>query len=280
MERPGELGEFLRHCRLRVDPAGVGITIRGGRRLTGLRREEVSAMSGVGTTWYARLEQGRAGNVSVDVLDALARVLQLSPAEHQHLRSLGGHPPPLRGARAVPPSIDRLLTALEPAPAFAMDAQWNITAWNHAHSATLIDLHAVRVEDRNLLQIVFDNAGVRSLMADWQTEARTLVGEYRLDIAEHRSSPEHLERVRRLSAEHPDFSRWWDEHHVATFEPRVRHFSHPVHGAFALEHQRLQLASEPGVRVVAYLPVHVEDAAEDAAVVDTVEPVAVDAVTG
>ncbi len=263
MDRARELGEFLRHRRSRLTPEAAGITARGTRRTTGLRREEVSALSGVGATWYTRLEQGRADNVSVDVLDALARVLQLTPAERTHLAGLAGHPAPPSPTPATPPPIDRLLAALEPAPAFAMDHQWDIVAWNAAHGDQLVDLGAVAPPDRNLLVLVFTNPQVRTLMADWDTEARVLVGEYRIDLTPHRDSPAHQARVARLIEANDDFRRWWDDHHVATFQPRTRHFDHPARGRFSLEHQRLQLASEPSIRIVAYLPTAEHGAAAD-----------------
>ncbi len=49
-------------------------------------------LAGVSVSWYTWLEQGRSINVSLDVLEALARVLRLDDAEHAHLLALAGHP--------------------------------------------------------------------------------------------------------------------------------------------------------------------------------------------
>ncbi len=62
------------------------------RRTPGLRREEVAQLAGVGVTWYSWLEQGRPINASVQVLDAVARVLQLDVTEREHLYRLAGIP--------------------------------------------------------------------------------------------------------------------------------------------------------------------------------------------
>ena len=62
------------------------------RRTPGLRREEVAQLAGVGVTWYTWLEQGRPINASVQVLDAVARVLQLDATEREHLYRLAGIP--------------------------------------------------------------------------------------------------------------------------------------------------------------------------------------------
>ena len=63
--RQDELSEFLKSRRARLAPADVGLpAARNGRRVTGLRREELAMLAGVSPDYYARLEQGRAANVS------------------------------------------------------------------------------------------------------------------------------------------------------------------------------------------------------------------------
>ncbi|CAM5714736.1 helix-turn-helix transcriptional regulator [Streptomyces griseorubiginosus] len=71
------LGAFLRARRELVRPEDVGIPARGLRRVPGLRREEVALLAGVSAQYYLRLEQGRDRHPSVQVLEALAGVLQL-----------------------------------------------------------------------------------------------------------------------------------------------------------------------------------------------------------
>jgi hypothetical protein len=77
------LGAFLRAMRSRTKPGSVGISSVGQRRVSGLRREEVAQLAGVGVAWYTWLEQGRDVNVSSDVLERLQAALALSPAERE-----------------------------------------------------------------------------------------------------------------------------------------------------------------------------------------------------
>src|SRR5688500_12248072 len=95
--RSSEIREFLRSRRSRLTPEDVGMPASGGRRTPGLRREEVAVLAGVGVSWYTWLEQGREINVSAGVLDAIARVLRLDPAEREHLYLLSGLNPPQPG---------------------------------------------------------------------------------------------------------------------------------------------------------------------------------------
>src|SRR4051794_13891149 len=76
-----ELSDFLKTRRARLTPADAGLPAGEGRRIRGLRREEVAALAGVGLTWYTWLEQGREIRVSTAFLENLARSLKLTAAE-------------------------------------------------------------------------------------------------------------------------------------------------------------------------------------------------------
>jgi transcriptional regulator with XRE-family HTH domain len=67
MRSSDELGALLRHWRERVTPDEVGLIAGPGRRVPGLRREEVARLAGVSTDYLAQLEQGRSGMPSVQV---------------------------------------------------------------------------------------------------------------------------------------------------------------------------------------------------------------------
>jgi transcriptional regulator with XRE-family HTH domain len=71
------IGDYLRARRELVQPASVGLPVNGVRRVAGLRREEVALLAGISCDYYLRLEQGRDRNPSMQVLEAVARVLQL-----------------------------------------------------------------------------------------------------------------------------------------------------------------------------------------------------------
>src|SRR5688572_17291465 len=117
---PNLLGEFLRARRELVSPTQAGVPVFGVRRVPGLRRAEVAMLSGISVEYYLRLEQGRDRNPSVQVLESIARVLQLDENSTSHLLSLAATKPrrPRRARReSVPPSITTLLTTL-PLPAF------------------------------------------------------------------------------------------------------------------------------------------------------------------
>src|SRR5215471_9018122 len=117
--RREELADFLRHRREALKPEDLGLPNGGRRRTPGLRREEVAQLAGVGATWYTWLEQGRDVRASLDVLEALARALQLSQAERTHLILLGRGeqaPPCTNPSERVSPTLRRLIENLGPNP--------------------------------------------------------------------------------------------------------------------------------------------------------------------
>src|ERR1700757_2520359 len=77
--RRAELADFLRQRRASLKPEDVGLPGGGRRRTPGLRREEVAQLAGVGATCYTWLEQGRDVRASLDVVEAIAAALRLTP---------------------------------------------------------------------------------------------------------------------------------------------------------------------------------------------------------
>src|SRR3954466_8174184 len=89
LDRRAELSEFLRTRRARLKPEDVGLPDFGRhRRGPGVRPEELAQLGGGAGGDYTRLEQGNGRHVSAEVLEAIARALRLSDAEHAHLTHL------------------------------------------------------------------------------------------------------------------------------------------------------------------------------------------------
>ncbi|WP_324273157.1 helix-turn-helix transcriptional regulator [Blastococcus brunescens] len=89
MDNRADIRDFLTSRRARITPEQAGLLPGGGRRrVAGLRREEVAVLAGVSTDWYTRLEKGHISGVSEDVLEAVARALQLDEAERTYLFDL------------------------------------------------------------------------------------------------------------------------------------------------------------------------------------------------
>lgn len=257
--RRAELGDFLRARRQQLDRAEFGLPPVGRRRITGLRREEVSYLSGVSVTWYTWLEQGRNIQPSRQVLDSVARTLRLSAAEHSYVLSLVGYSAPQpSGAPEVevaPAHVQRLLDALAGYPAYAIAPDWQISGWNAAYAALYPNVATVAAADRNLLWLVFTDPYVRELLPDWDVDSGRFLAEFRAEAGSRLGEPNYVNLIRRLSDASKAFRAGWKSHDIQGFASRERIFHHPRVGELHLEHHRLAPSDHPDLHLVIYTPV-------------------------
>jgi len=264
MTRRDELAAFLRARRDALAPTDVGLPIGRSRRTKGLRREEIAMLAGVSVTWYTWLEQGRPINASVDVLAALARALRLDDAERHHLLALATRAPlePIENVEHAPDALVRLITSMEPAPAYVLGPKWDFLAWNRAQSLLYPPIDRLSEKERNLLWVVFAEPNARRLLADWPDQARRILAEFRSGTAAVRNDPQLVELVDRLMVTSPEFAEWWPQLDVAQFQTRLRRYAHPRAGNLVFEYQQLTPSEWPGLRVVCQLPVPGDDSAQ------------------
>ncbi len=148
---------MLRAWRDRLSPADVGLRTSDPRRAAGLRREELAALAGLSVDYVVRLEQGRARRPSAQVASSLARSLQLSESERDHLFVLGGLLPPSPGEvpAHIPPSVQRLLARLGEIPLAVFTASWDLLSWSPLWVALLGEPHQPGRGRPNLLRAHF-----------------------------------------------------------------------------------------------------------------------------
>jgi transcriptional regulator with XRE-family HTH domain len=260
----GELAAFLRARRNALTPAEVGLPAGRSRRTPGLRREEIAMLAGVSVTWYTWLEQGRRINVSTDVLEALARALRLDDAERQHLLTLAVRAPAAHAddVADAPDALVRLITSMEPAPAYVLGPRWEFLAWNRPQARLYPVIERLDDVERNLLWAMFAEPSVRPLLDDWPAQARRILAEFRAGTAALRDDPQVATLVDRLRAASPEFADWWPQLDVAQFQTRLRRYHHPRAGELVFEYQQLTPSEWPSLRVVCQLPLPGDDSAE------------------
>ncbi|WP_146240306.1 helix-turn-helix transcriptional regulator [Curtobacterium sp. MCSS17_008] len=140
-----DLGAYLRARRDRLRPEDHGFETGRGRRVRGLRRQEVAQLAGISADYYLRLEQGKDRRPSAQVLASLARTFGLDADGREHLFRLAGqvgprpHPPVSPGAgtdggpEAVRgPSVDlaSMLSSWSTIPAYVVDRHHDLVAVN------------------------------------------------------------------------------------------------------------------------------------------------------
>ncbi len=254
--RRHELAAFLRHRREHIAPEQVGLPRGRRRRTPGLRREEVAHLSAVGVTWYTWLEQARDIQVSVQVLDALARALLLDGGERAHLFQLAGaiDPTPATTCPSVTPALRTVLEGLEPIPACVQNSRYDILAYNRTYGLLLCDLDAVPPEDRNCLVLSYTHDEWRSSIVHLEETQRLMAARFRAAMAGHLAEPAWKMLLKRLRTESPDFREAWDRHEVVAHRTKRKEFLNRYVGRVAVDHTDLWLSPEVGPRMVTYVP--------------------------
>ena len=248
-----ELGEFLKSRRARLQPEDVGFRSGRGRRVEGLRREEVAALASVSVDYIKRLEAGRI-RPSDAVLDSLARALQLDAVERTHLFVLAGRAAanevdPLKDVR---PGLVRLLAAVEPLPAFVVGPWLDLLAWNPTASALFCRLERRPPEDRNMARLIFLDPEIRKLFCTDDWNGAGLVAALRVRYERSRSDPRGEALISELTERSRLFRRLWDEHGVVKRMSGRKTFNHPEVGMIELDWDRLTVPGAGGQVLMVY----------------------------
>lgn len=129
-----DFGVAVRHLRESTTPEALGLPV-GGRRVPGLRREELGELAGMSADYVRRLEQGRS-HPSAGVVRAIARALRVGRADYERLSALAGY---AAADGQVPtelgPGAARLLERFPDTPMLVTDAAMNMVAVNSAFLA-------------------------------------------------------------------------------------------------------------------------------------------------
>ena len=260
--RRQELSDFLRNRRGRIAPADVGLPETNRRRTPGLRREEVAQLAGVSATWYTWLEQKRPIGVSSGVLDSLARVLRLDPAERMQLFQLALRQPVLESPstrETVSPLIRRLLDQTDPVPAFVIGRRWDVLAWNRAALAFFFDFEQVPSNERNTLWLIFTSSTLRSLLVDWRSRGQDTVARFRADYGRHAGDAHFVQLVERLKSVSPEFAEWWPRHDILPMTEGRNAYDHPQVGRMIVEHTTFSVIDNPELRLIVFLATAASD---------------------
>jgi transcriptional regulator with XRE-family HTH domain len=221
----------------------------------GLRREELAQLAGVSVDYYVRLEQGRAGQPSEGVLDAIARALRLDDAERAHVYDLSR---PVRRRRRelrlerVRPGLKRLIDALDGVPVMLTGRRMDVLAWNRLAAALLVDWGALPREQRNAARHVFLDDSARELYADWEEGARATVAYLRLVAGRHPDDAGLAELIGELSMKSEDFRRWWADHDVHEKTHGTKRLVHPIVGELTVSYESLTLPGDSDQVLVTY----------------------------
>lgn len=230
-----------------VGKAATPPRLAGRRRVAGLRREELARLAGISEPYLVRLEQGVDRHPSPQVLNSLARALELDADAAAHLFTLAGPgpvPPPSR--TEVAEDVHRLLDAWADRPAYVRDRCFDVLAANKRARA----LAPMCEPGRNLARSVFLDPESRRLFPDWAEVAAQTAAALRAEADP--GDPRTARLVAELERDDEEFRRLWARHEARPARDELKRFAHPVVGGLALRRQALTVGGAEQQVIVVY----------------------------
>jgi transcriptional regulator with XRE-family HTH domain len=258
MDSSSEISSFLASRRAKLSPESAGVPVYGGvRRVPGLRREEVAHLAGVSTDYYARLERGKIGGASREVLDAIARALQLDADERDHLFALVRVTQRRRPQRTtsnrttVRPGTQQVLDAIQ-TPAFVQNARVERLASNRIGRA-LYSLPADGSGDRyNYALYLFLDERARTFHRDFADAKHNVVALLHAATAKDPYDQDLTDVIGTLSVQSPEFREMWAAHDVFRYRSGAKLLTHSVVGDLEFGYESFELSTDPGLVMLVY----------------------------
>jgi len=216
--------------------------------VAGLRREEIAQLAGVSVDYYIRLEQGRAERPSESVMRAVARALQLTLDEEEHLMQLIRSPKPVPSQEQVRPEVHALLRSLG-LPAFVLNGRMDLLAWNPSAQALILDCASTPTTRDNVAHMIFLDPVAREYYLDWDDVAREAAGYLRLGVSRQ---PAVSALVHELSAASHEFRAIWKDHEIRQKSHGTKRIRHPRIGTLTLSYETLALPADADQTLVTY----------------------------
>ncbi|WP_217183046.1 helix-turn-helix transcriptional regulator [Streptomyces sp. AC495_CC817] len=237
------LADFLRRRREALQPEDVGLPQTARRRTSGLRREEAAALSHMSTDYFARLEQERGPQPSVQMIAAIAQGLRLSLIEREHLFLLAGHPAPSRGVESdfVSPGMLRIFDRLSDTPAEVVTELGETLRQTPLGIALVGDLTRFRGPARSIGYRWFTDPESRRLYAeeDHPFLSRLWVSGLREVAARRGPGSRAAGYADALLPRSAEFRALWERHEVGLRPRGTKRFVHPELGVIELDCQTL-----------------------------------------
>src|SRR5580693_4615507 len=161
----------------------LGQLLRYWRQERGKSQLDLSMDTGISQRHLSFVESGRS-TPSRDFLSIVSDALNIPLRERNVLLLASGYAPQYseqsmdaEQMAIITRAIDRMLQQHEPHPALVLDRHWNVIRTNEAAPrffGSFVDLEA-RPKPRNLLDLMFDPAGMRPFVEDWEIVAAGLL---------------------------------------------------------------------------------------------------------
>ena len=258
-ELRSDVKEFLTSRRAKITPQQAGLPAGRNRRVPGLRRTEVATLAGMSVEYYSRLERGNLAGVSDEVLEALARALELDEAETAHLHDLAraAASRPFPRKRAQPGSVRRsllaTLDAITTAPAVINNGRGDMVAANALARALFSEMFVSSPRRPvNNARFVFLDPRATAFYRDWSKAADDTVAILRTQAGQDPHNRALSDLVGELSTQSEEFRTRWAAHNVRQHFTGSKRVRHPAVGDIELNYEVFDVSTDNDLRLVVY----------------------------
>jgi transcriptional regulator with XRE-family HTH domain len=167
--------------------------LRHWRNVRGRNQLDLSIETGVSQRHISFIESGRS-IPSRQILLEIAQVLDVPLRERNALLLSAGYAPVYSEAawnsvqmQSVTKALERILRQQEPFPAIVMDRYWNVLMTNESAPRffnCFIDMSR-RKGPRNMLHLMFDPAGMRPFVENWDKVSNSLIQRIKSEATRH-----------------------------------------------------------------------------------------------
>jgi len=255
VDRRGDIRDFLISRRAKITPDRAGLHPIDGdlRRVPGLRREEVARLAGVSLDYYTQLERGDLAGASDNVLNAIARALQLDHAERAHLFDLARPEAASRlpsSPGQIRSSVQRTLDAFSGGLALVRNRSWDYLAANTLGRAVYCEIFDGRTGAPNHVRYVFLDGRARRFFEDWDAVAHDTARILRVEAGRDPHDPRPAELIDEMLTTSDEFRAIWAQHDVRLPATGRHHFLHPDAGPLDLVFEAASLRADPGLTLL------------------------------
>lgn len=254
------LSHFLKSQRAKTSPQSVGLPEGTRRRTPGLRREEVAQLSGVSTTWYTWLEQGRDIKVSASVLDSLSSTLRLTQDERNYLYALAQETSSTAAfaimdeQTPISPSLQIILKELKSCPTIITDRHYHIVGWNEAASRVFLDFDKIPYEQRNMIRLLFVRKEFQRLAVNWEQFVKGFLAIFSAYYGKYVDDDWYERFIQEMKGVHPAFDQLWEQSQVSSAPDVLLEFRHAKAGKMLFHLTSLQVHGSADLRCSIYTP--------------------------
>ncbi|MBT0774239.1 helix-turn-helix domain-containing protein [Kineosporia sp. J2-2] len=253
MDNRDELRNFLMSRRARITPEEAGLdNVSGQRREQGLRRSDVALLAGVSTDYYAKLERGQLPGASERLLSAVADVLRLDETDRRLLRKLAQNRATHHRSRAYPQAVQRLLMALSGVPVVVRNQRLDLLGGNELGKALYADALTSLEKPVNEARFVFLDPLAGEFWVRWDKAADDCVAALQAAVTQNPQDRKLSLLIGELATRSEAFRVRWAAAHAQSFVAGNKVIQHRSAGLLELSHDRLTLASAPGLTLLVY----------------------------